>query len=126
MAVIALIDDDSDIVDAISLVLTSKNYSVVTASNADDGYKLVKEKSPDLIILDVMMNEQDDGFFLAQKLRRENVSAPILMLTSVSKSTGMDYRPGEILPVDEFVEKPITPLKLLENVERLLTLKAKE
>ena len=42
MAVIALIDDDSDIVDAISLVLTSKNYNVVTASNADDGYKFVK------------------------------------------------------------------------------------
>ena len=67
MAKIAIIDDDPDIIDASSLVLTSKGHEVITANNPDDGYKIVKENSPDLIILDVMMNEPDDGFFLAQK-----------------------------------------------------------
>ena len=69
MAKIAIIDDDPDIVDASSLVLTSKGYDVITASNPDDGYKIVMDQNPDLIILDVMMIEPDDGFFLAQKLR---------------------------------------------------------
>ena len=63
MAKIAIIDDDPDILDASSLVLTFKGYEVVTATNPDDGYRIVKESSPDLIILDVMMNEPDDGFF---------------------------------------------------------------
>mgnify|MGYP003492659914 CR=1 FL=1 len=70
MALIAVIDDDHDILDASSLVLSAKGYDVITADNPDDGYKIVKSKKPDLIILDVMMNEPDDGFFLAQKFRK--------------------------------------------------------
>ena len=120
MAKIAIIDDDPDILDASSLVLTSKGYEVVTATNPDDGYKIVKENSPDLIILDVMMNEPDDGFFLAQKFRKEKIFSPIIMYTSVSKSLGMDFGVNELVPVDEFVEKPISPEQLIEKVKKLL------
>jgi len=120
MAKIAIIDDDPDILDASSLVLTSKGYEVVTATNPDDGYKIVKENSPDLIILDVMMNEPDDGFFLAQKFRKEKILSPIIMYTSVSKSLGMDFGVNELVPVDEFVEKPISPEQLIEKVKKLL------
>jgi DNA-binding response OmpR family regulator len=120
MAKIAIIDDDPDIIDASSLVLTSKGYEVITANNPDDGYKIVKENSPDLIILDVMMNEPDDGFFLAQKFRKNNITTPIIMYTSVSKTTGIDYGVNEMVPVNEYVEKPISPAQLIEKVEKLL------
>ena len=126
MSLIAIIDDDSDILDASSLVLTSKGYEVVTADNPDDGYKIVKEKNPDLIILDVMMNEPDDGFFLAKKFRRENIETPIIMYTSVSKSIGMEFGMNEMVPVDDFVEKPIAPNVLVEKVAKLLNLAVKE
>ena len=126
MTKIAIIDDDPDILDASGLVLMSKGYDVVTAANPEDGYKIVKEHSPDLIILDVMMNEPDDGFFLAQKFRREKISTPIIMYTSVSKSFGMDYGINELVPVDEFVEKPISSEQLIEKVERLLKKKEKK
>mgnify|MGYP001596533883 CR=1 FL=1 len=120
MAKIAIIDDDPDILDASSLVLTSKGHEVITASNPDDGYKIVKDQSPDLIILDVMMNEPDDGFFLAQKFRKEKVKVPIIMYTSISKTTGMDFGKSDLVPVDEYVEKPISPDELIEKVEKLL------
>ena len=126
MALIAVIDDDPDILDASSLVLTAKGYEVITADNPDDGYKIVKEKNPDLIILDVMMEEPDDGFFLAQKLRKENIDIPIIMYTSVSKALGLEFAASEIVPVDEFVEKPISPDSLLDKVEKLLQLHYKE
>lgn len=126
MAKIAIIDDDPDIIDASSLVLVSKGYEVITASNPDDGYKIVKAQSPDLIILDVMMNEPDDGFFLAQKFRREKINIPILMYTSVSKALGLEFAAGEMVPVDDFVEKPISPESLIEKVEKLLHLHVKE
>ena len=71
MARIAIIDDDADILDASSLILTANGYEVITADNPDDGYEIVKENSPDLIILDVMMDEPDDGFYLAQKFRKD-------------------------------------------------------
>lgn len=126
MPKIAIIDDDPDILDASNLVLTSKGYEVITASNPDDGYRIVKEQNPDLIILDVMMNEPDDGFFLAQKFRREKIDTPIIMYTSVSKTLGLEFAAGEMVPVDDFVEKPISPETLIDKVEKLLQLHFKE
>jgi DNA-binding response OmpR family regulator len=120
MVLIAIIDDDPDILDASSLVLKSKGYDVITANNPSDGYKIVKEKKPDLIILDVMMDEPDDGFFLAQKFRKEKIKTPILMYTSVSKAIGLDFGKSEMVPVDDFVEKPISPDELVKKVETLL------
>lgn len=126
MPKIAIIDDDPDILDASELVLTSKGYEVITATNPDDGYKIVKDQNPDLIILDVMMNEPDDGFFLAQKFRREKIAIPIIMYTSVSKTLGLEFAAGEMIPVDDFVEKPISPETLIDKVEKLLQLNMKE
>ena len=123
MALIAVIDDDPDIREASSLVLNSKGYDVITASNPKDGYTIVKEKNPDLIILDVMMDEPDDGFFLAQKLRKNNIKTPIIMYTSISKAIGLDFGAGELVPVDDFVEKPITPEVLIQKVESFLNKK---
>lgn len=123
MALIAVIDDDADIREASEIVLTSKGHQVITASNPKDGYEIIKTQKPDLIILDVMMDEPDDGFFLAQKLRREKVTTPILMYTSISKTVGMDFGASEMVPVDDFVEKPITPDALIQKVEKLLNKK---
>jgi DNA-binding response OmpR family regulator len=123
MALVAIIDDDPDILDASSLVLKSKGFNVITASNPHDGYKIVAENNPDLIILDVMMDEPDDGFFLAQKFRREKIDTPILMYTSVSKAVGMDFSKNEMVPVDDFVEKPISPDELVAKVQFLIAKK---
>ena len=120
MATILIIDDDPDILEASSLILKANGYNVLTANNPDDGYKLVLEKKPDLIILDVMMIEPDDGFFLAEKLRREKITTPILMYTSISKTVGMKFGATQLVPVDEFVEKPISPEELVNKVRTLL------
>jgi DNA-binding response OmpR family regulator len=120
MALIAVIDDDPDIREASTLVLNAKGYEVIVASNPKDGYDIVKKNSPNLIILDVMMDEPDDGFFLAQKFRRDGIKTPILMYTSVSKTVGMDFGKSDMVPVDDFVEKPITPDLLIQKVEALL------
>ncbi|NCQ17763.1 MAG: response regulator [Ignavibacteria bacterium CG_4_8_14_3_um_filter_37_9] len=123
MAKIIIIDDDPDILDACSLVLNSKGHEVFTATNPEDGYRIVKNNLPDLIILDVMMNEPDDGFFLAQKFRRNKIAVPILMFSSVSQTVGMHFGINELVPVDDFVEKPISPSLLVEKVEHLLRLR---
>ncbi len=120
MALIAIIDDDPDILDASTLVLSAKGYETITAANPTDGYTIIIEKKPDLIILDVMMDEPDDGFFLAQRLRKEKITTPILMYTSISKTVGMDFDKSEMVPVDDFVEKPISPDELIHKVEKLL------
>ncbi len=116
MPKIAIIDDDLDIVEATTMLLESKGYSVVSAGNVEDGFKLLDNEKPDLLILDVMMDEPDDGFYLAMKLRKNNFKTPIIMMTSVAKATGLDFTNSETIPVNDFIEKPVAPAVLLEKV----------
>ena len=124
MALILFVDDDPDIVEAGSIVLESAGHTVVAAHNREDGMAAVRSKNPDLLILDVMMQEPDDGIAMAVDLRKAGFKKPILMLTSLSKVVGYSYgREDDVVPVDDFQEKPIEPAALVAKVNELLATK---
>ncbi len=121
MRKIVLVDDDPDIQESIKMVLENAGYAFKGAMNSESGMALIKDENPDLVILDVMMEQPDDGFFMAQDLRAKGIATPIIMLTSVSSVTGMKYaRDNEIVNVDEFIEKPVAPAQLLGKISSLL------
>lgn len=121
MAKILIVDDDSDVVDAVTLLLNGQGHDMASAYNRLDGMRQVEQFKPDLIILDVMMEQPDDGLTMAQDLRRKGCGTPILMLTTVSKATGLEIgKDEEMVPVDDFQEKPIAPATLIEKVAELL------
>lgn len=121
MAKILIVDDDPDMLDAGRFVLSAEGHEVIGASNVSSGMKAVEEEKPDLLILDVMMEEPDDGISMARQLRRKGCGLPILMLTSVNVSLGLHIdKDPEMVPVDEFVEKPVEPAALVAKVRRLL------
>ena len=126
MAKILIVDDDPDITFTTSLFLKKAQHDVQTASNRADGMQAIEEGNPDLIILDVMMEQADDGIAMAQELRRQGCETPILMLTSVGRVTGFKYdEDRELVPVDAFFEKPIQPELLIEKVNELLAVATK-
>ena len=121
MAKILIVDDDPDITFATGLFLKKAQHEVLTASNRADGMKAIDDENPDLIILDVMMEQADDGIAMAQELRRQKFAKPILMLTSLAKVTGMSYGADkDLVPVDAFVEKPVKPSEILGRIEAIL------
>ncbi len=121
MARILVVDDDPDVLEACRLVLGRERHEVATASSRSEGMASIASRSPDLVILDVMMEQPDDGIAMAQELRRRGFAAPILMLTSIGQVTGMRFgRDEQVLPVDDFHEKPIAPSALVAKVEGLL------
>jgi DNA-binding response OmpR family regulator len=121
MAKIMVVDDDPDVVDACRLILEKVGHEVVSANNRKDGMEKIQKSRPELLILDVMMEEADDGIQLARELRLSKETFPILMLTSISKVLGMDFsKDNEMIPVNEFVEKPVEPDALIKKVEELL------
>ena len=127
MARILIVDDDPDIVFTTGLFLKKAQHEVLSASNREDGMKAIEQQNPDLIILDVMMEQPDDGIAMAQELRRQGNETPILMLTSVGRVTGFAYdQDQELVPVDAFHEKPIQPETLLATVEQLLVKRQQE
>ncbi len=121
MPKILIVDDDPDIVDAGRLVLEREGYEVVGAPNRADGMKQLEESKPDLLILDVMMEEPDDGLRMAREIRKSGNTVPIIMLTSVNAAMGLNIdKDGEIVPVDEFQPKPVEPQTLVAKVKKLL------
>jgi DNA-binding response OmpR family regulator len=118
---ILIVDDDPDMVQAGRIVLQKEGYSVESASNYSEGLARLAAFDPDLLILDVMMEEPDDGLRFARQARRQGNMLPILMVTSVNRAMGVQIgKDDEMVPVDEFVEKPINPATLVAKVKSLL------
>lgn len=122
---ILVIDDDIDLVEIIRVTLERQGYGVIDAQNGARGLELARDRKPDLILLDVMMGTIDEGFQVAYQLRNDagTRDIPILMLTAVGDQTGFAFDPDkdqEFLPVDEFLEKPVSPRKLVDMVRKHL------
>ena len=118
---ILIVDDDPDMVEASRIVLEREGYSVESAPSLEEGLIKLAESEPDLLILDVMMAEPDDGLRFARKARRDGFTLPILMLTSVNRALGLQIgMDEEMVPVDEFLEKPVDPATLVEKARWLL------
>ncbi len=125
MSKILIIDDDPDLICAVQLVLEGEGFEVDSASNPKEGINQVKGFEPDLVILDVLMPTDYEGFEVARTIREklDLRDLPILMLTAVHSVKKVPYRfaPDEdYLPVDVFMDKPIEPETLVDTVKEML------
>ena len=131
MRKILVVDDDPDILDAVTMILESQGYQVATARDGVEGLANLKGEKPDLMILDLLMPKMD-GFAVCKELQdprwSEYKSIPILILTSVREEASRrryELETGLELDVDDYIEKPFPPDILLERVESLIKKKAK-
>ena len=123
---ILVVDDDPDILDAVTLILESQGYEVVTARDGVEGLANLKAEHPDLMILDLLMPKMD-GFAVCKELQDPRWSkfkdTPILILTSVREDASRRRYELEIgleLDVADYIEKPMNPDILLERVGKLI------
>jgi len=117
--VILCVDDDQDTLDLLKIALESGGYQVSCARNAEEGLKKFKAEKPDLIIVDLMMEEVDSGTGLVMKLRAAGNAAPTFMLSSVGDSLSRNIDAGE-LGLSGIFQKPIEPRTLLTTVKAKL------
>jgi DNA-binding response OmpR family regulator len=126
---ILVVDDDPDILDAITMILESQGYSIVTARDGIEGLATLKAENPDLMILDLMMPKMD-GFGVCKELQdprwAKYKDIPILILTSVREEASRrryELETGLELDVDDYVEKPMSPDVLIKRVSILISKK---
>ena len=121
-AKILLVDDDPDILDAVSAVLTRNEYTVITARDGKEGLVKLRSEKPDLMILDLMMPKMD-GFAVCEELQdprwAKYSNIPIIILSSVREDAGRrryELGTGVRMSVSDYVEKPIDFPTLLARV----------
>ena len=128
---ILLVDDDVDFVEINRIALESSGYQVVIAHDADEAMRCVELSHIDGAILDVMMTRPDEGFHLARSMRKHArvKDVPLIMLTSVNAVHEAQGHPLRLndkdrdeawLPVDKFLDKPVTPERLVSVVRQLV------
>ncbi len=115
---VLIVDDDADILASVSYALEQAGYSVLTASNGEDGLILAKERKPDLAILDMMMPKRS-GFLVIEALREEYTDPiQIIMMTANEGNRHQAY--AELLGVADYFHKPVAIDTLLSRVDELL------
>jgi len=122
---ILVVDDDVDVLDSRKIVLEHNNYEVLTATNIKVADEILNREKIDLIILDVMMENDSDGFNFAQQVKsNENFNKiPIILATAVNQRTKFKFdieKDGAFMPVEKFMEKPIDPDDLIVTIRGLL------
>ena len=122
---ILLVDDDAVFVDALKAVLAS-DYEVRTAYSGEGAVASIAERTPDLIILDVMMSYLSEGYDLAAMLKKGDKTAhiPILILTGVERTFEVRSRLEQTwVDADAFMTKPPDFGKLRSTIASLLKAK---
>lgn len=111
---ILLVDDEKDIVEFLQYNLLQEGFEVITAYNGMEALKKLSEK-PDLVILDIMM-PQLNGYDVCKKIRSlpEFRHTPVIFLTA--KSSEVDEVRGLEIGANDFIQKPISPKKLIARV----------
>ncbi len=122
---VLVVDDDVDVRDTTRMILSAAGYEVLEAASRKEAEQQLASQKVDLIILDVMLETDTEGFHLSYKMRQDPKlkRIPIIMLTCIEEKTGQELTPeesGDFLPVEAFLRKPLDPDELKAQVAMLL------
>ena len=117
---ILVVDDDPDLVEAVSMKLEAKNYRVAKAYDGVEAMDRIKEEKPALVILDVMMPRKN-GWDVCEEIKNDTdlKDIAVVLLTAVAdsvKTTSYTHHDGKTTLADDYIPKPIDLDELMEIV----------
>ncbi|MCB1078508.1 MAG: response regulator transcription factor [Verrucomicrobiae bacterium] len=119
MKTILIIEDQPDMRENLTTILSMEDYEVLEAPDGRQGVQLARDEKPDLILCDVMMPEMD-GYEVLNTLRQDRSIAgtPFIFLTA--RGEKQDFRTGMVLGADDYLTKPVSADDLLAAIESRL------
>ena len=123
---VLMIDDDPEFVEATTNLLEAKGYDIESAANGKEGFDKAKAVNPDIILLDVMMTTESEGFDVARAMHKEESlkNTPVIIISGIRKEMNLPFSfepDGDWLPVRAVLEKPVKPEILLKTIEQNLS-----
>lgn len=116
---ILIIDDDPDILESISAILSSEGFAVITALDGKEGFEKFKSEKPALILCDMMMERVDAGTKVAEMIRKEDKLIPLYLLSSIGNATASNINVSE-LGFSGVLQKPVDPDNLITQIKKVL------
>jgi DNA-binding response OmpR family regulator len=119
--VIVCIEDEPETTNLVQLILTREGYEVLGADGGEEGLAMVREKLPDLVLLDLMMPDMD-GWQVYQLLKEDEQTRDIPVIVVTAKVQSIDKVLGlQVAKVDDYITKPFRPEELSERVKYVLS-----
>ncbi|HUJ87041.1 MAG TPA: response regulator [Burkholderiales bacterium] len=118
MTRVLIAEDDPNIVEALSFVLSGDGFEVIAALDGEEAMRCLRSAPPDLMILDLMLPKRN-GFEVLKLVKTDSVlrSLPVIVLTA--KGQPQDRRLAEQIGVEGFMTKPFSNTEVVEAVRRL-------
>ena len=116
---ILIIDDELHIIKIIMFKLKAGGYDVLYALNGADGIDIAKEKTPDIILLDIMMPVMN-GYEVFEILKEDERTKDIPVVMVTAKIQESDKLKAEKLGIEEYIFKPFSPQAVLDTVKRII------
>ena len=116
---VLVVDDQPELRKLITMTLKMGDYEVEEAEDATQGLEAVNNFKPDIILLDVMMPGEMDGYQLCQKLKADSHYDFLSVVLLTARGQASDLAEGERVGADRYLVKPFSPLQLIQTVREL-------
>ncbi|MFN8258304.1 MAG: response regulator [Bacteroidales bacterium] len=122
---ILIVDDDTDFLNQMKFHIERIGYQVVMVESQREGEKYIENNRPDLVIVDLMMENEDSGFILSYKIKKKYPDVPVIIATAVTAETGMVFginneEERSWIKADLYLEKNLRPDQLQREIAKLL------
>jgi DNA-binding response OmpR family regulator len=123
---VVYIEDDQEMIDLVTLILTRRGYKVKGAQGGQQGLETIFSDPPDLILLDLMMPGMD-GWEVYQQLKAKDETRNIPVIIITAKAQAIDRVLGlHIAKVDDYISKPFRPQELMDSIEKVFRITSQE
>jgi DNA-binding NtrC family response regulator len=122
---VLIVDDDPDYLFQLKLKIEQFGFDVITAEGQKEAERILESVRPDLAILDLMMENEDSGFILSFKIKKQYPEMPVIIATGVTAETGINFDKGSEgdknwIKADLFLDKGIRSDQLQKEINKLL------
>lgn len=124
--IVLVVEDQPDIRKLIRMTLDFGDFEVHEAENGTGGLRMVEGLRPNIVLLDVMMPGELDGYQVCSRIKGENALAHTMVVMLTARGQQADLAAGQQAGCDAYLTKPFSPLELIDTVESLLERQARE
>jgi DNA-binding response OmpR family regulator len=117
---VVYIEDEPEMIDLVRLILSRRGYEIIGANGGREGLDMVRQQTPDLVLLDLMMPDMD-GWDVYQQMKADEHTQNIPVIVITAKAQSIDKVLGlHIAKVDDYISKPFSPQELVDSVEKVM------